>query len=133
MTVKSFVVGNTTYRAAMASAFDQDKILSLLTGTVAERAMTARMIDTPLDTAFISSVIQALPHGVKSEVAGMLLSKCFVADTTAPVTVKDFQGRMMEYNRLLGELWVWNFDDFFTYLADAASSNPAEQLINPAL
>ncbi|BAN16838.1 hypothetical protein X848_gp28 [Edwardsiella phage PEi21] len=133
MTVKSFTIGNVTYRAAMASAFDQDKILSLLTGTIAERAMAARIAKIPLDSTFISSVMMALPHGVKSEVAGMLLAKCFVSDTNTPVTVKDFQGGMMAYNRLLAELWLWNFDDFFTYLVDVASTNPTVPEENPAL
>ncbi|MGL5729098.1 MAG: hypothetical protein ACRCYD_14760, partial [Plesiomonas sp.] len=67
MAVQQFTVGNTTYNAAMASAVDQDRLLSMLTGSVMERAFTAAAKGIPMDDKVLVPMFLAMPQELKSQ------------------------------------------------------------------
>ncbi|MGL5284331.1 MAG: hypothetical protein ACRC8W_21715 [Plesiomonas shigelloides] len=132
MAVQQFTVGNTTYNAAMASAVDQDRLLSMLTSSIMERAFVAASNPkpVPMDDKVLVPMFLAMPQELKSQVAPILIARCTIAGGTQTVTVADFGGRMIEYNKLLSALLVWNLADFFTYLDDVL--NDARQAAQPA-
>jgi hypothetical protein len=118
MYVKSFTVGGVNYNAVMASAVDQDNLLGLLTAGLMERgAMLAQMGEQLTDDALVP-MFMAMPASTKQQVAAILMGKVVVNGTEQAVTVRDFSGKMVQYNQLLAELLRWNLSDFFTYMAD---------------
>ncbi|MGH9928339.1 MAG: hypothetical protein ACREA9_03815 [Pyrinomonadaceae bacterium] len=131
MSVKSFTIGGVQYNAAMASAVDQDKLLSLLSGAVIERAMVAARSGIELDEKVLAPMFMAMPQAMKSQVTELLMSKVVVNGTSQPVTVADFGGKMVQYNQLLAELLRWNLSDFFAWLpavlADARATETGEK------
>jgi hypothetical protein len=63
-------------------------------------------------------MFMAMPASTKQQVAAILMGKVVVNGTEQAVTVRDFSGKMVQYNQLLAELLRWNLADFFTYMAD---------------
>lgn len=137
---KSFTVGSLSVNAAMASAIEQDEVLSLVSSEVIQRAAIAARSDIEMGESVLISMFFSMPSQVKQRVAGILLNRAFAAGTSKvdqngnpvegtarKVTVADFQGKMVEYNTLLAQLTLWNFEDFFTYLSDAVrNAAPAQ-------
>ncbi|WP_454864577.1 hypothetical protein [Pseudomonas rhizophila] len=119
MSVKSFTIGGVQYNAAMASAVDQDRLMSLLSGAVLERFATAAQAGIEVDDQVLCSMFMSMRQDVKSQVAQMIMAKVVVNGTDRPVTVADFGGRMVQYNQLLAELLRWNLSDFFDWLPSA--------------
>ena len=114
MSTFQFTVGSVTYNAATAPALEQDKALSLLSVKMMQ-TIFANKVDTLPQKALVPLFLM-LPQNVKQEVANILCKKVFIAGTSEnPVTVRDFEGRMIEWNQLLAELTVGNFSDFFTW------------------
>ena len=64
-------------------------------------------------------MLTTLPHVVKKRISEVLLSKTFVAGQERKVDVADFAGRMMSFNTLLAELFLWVYADFFDYVQNA--------------
>mgnify|MGYP000856116435 CR=1 FL=1 len=126
---KSFQIGSLCVNAAMASALEQDEVMSLISAEVINRAyMAARTENASMGEQILTNMFFSMPSQVKQRVAGVLLSRVFVAGTQQKVTVNDFAGKMVDYNTLLSQLTLWNFDDFFTYLSDAVKDVvPAHQ------
>lgn len=126
--VKSFTIGGVTYNAAMAVAVDQDKLLSLLTAPVMDRALGAAKIGQDLDNSILVPMFMAMPSALKAQVASILIGRVVIHGNSTAVTVEDFGGRMVQYNTLLGELLRWNLSDFFDWLpgvlSDARAENP---------
>lgn len=116
---KSFTVGSVSVNAAMASAIEQDEVLSLISSEVIQRAAIAARSDIEMGEKVLVSMYFSMPSQVKQRVAGILLGRAMHNGTERKVTVADFQGKMVEYNTLLAQLTLWNFEDFFTYLSDA--------------
>ena len=114
--VKQFSVGDRTFNAGMASAAAQDNLLSLLTQRLTEQSYLALIEDAEVDDDLIAGFLMNLNYDHKQKVASILLPKVFIEGTAAPVDVKDFEGRMVEYNQLLAKLLRWNLEDFFTWL-----------------
>lgn len=114
--VKQFTIGGTNYNAAMASAIDQDKILSHLTQPLIERALSAARLGQELDNKVLVPMFLAMPSVIKEPVANMLLARTVVHGTAVPVTVDSFHGKMVQYNTLLADLLRWNLSDFFAWL-----------------
>lgn len=119
MSVKAFAIGGAQYNAAMASAVDQDRLMSLLSAALIERSMTAAAIDKDLDDSILVPMFMAMPQAAKTQVAGILMGRVVLNGTTQPVTAADFGGKMVQYNHLLAELLRWNLGDFFDWLRDA--------------
>ena len=120
MSVKSVTIGGVQYNAAMASAVDQDRLMSLLSAAVIERFATAAAADLEVDDQVLCSMFMSMRQDVKAQVAQMIMARVLINGTERPVTVADFGGKMVQYNQLLSELLRWNLSDFFDWLPSGA-------------
>ena len=120
MSVKPFTIGGVQYNAAMASAVDQDRLMSMLSAAVLERFATAARAGLEVDDQVLCSMFMAMRQDVKAQVAQVLMGKVLINGTERPVTVADFGGRMVQYNQLLAGLLRWNLSDFFDWLPSGA-------------
>ncbi len=126
--VKSFTVGNMTVNAAMASAVQQDELLSLLSAGLIERGFNAALSGGKMDDNVLLPMFMAMPQQMKRQVVALLTQKVMIAGTETPVTVNDFGGKMVEWNSLLAQLLQWNLSGFFDWLDNAAKDvRPAQQ------
>ncbi|WP_106804535.1 hypothetical protein [Pseudomonas sp. S5D5] len=116
MSVKPFTIGGVQYNAAMASAVDQDRLMSLLSGAVLERFATAAQAGIEVDDQVLCSMFMSMRQDVKAQVVQILMTRVFINGTERAVTVADFGGKMVHYNQLLAELLRWNLSDFFDWL-----------------
>ena len=116
MSVKPFTIGGVQYNAAMASAVDQDRLMSLLSGAVLERFATAAQAGIEVDDQVLCSMFMSMRQDVKGQVVQILMTRVFINGTERAVTVADFGGKMVQYNQLLSELLRWNLSDFFDWL-----------------
>lgn len=116
MATKQFTIGDRTFNAAMASAAGQDQIISLLAQGIAVKVATALQNGESADEELMTGYVMGIEYATKQKIAGILLAKVFIEGAASPVDVKDFEGRMVEYNRLLGNLLYWNLQDFFMWL-----------------
>lgn len=120
MSVKPFTIGGVQYNAAMASAVDQDRLMSLLSAAVLERFATAAQAGIEVSDGVLCAMFMSMRQDVKAQVVQMLMTRVFINGTDRPVTVADFGGRMVQYNQLLAELLRWNLSDFFDWLPSGA-------------
>lgn len=126
MSVKSFTVGGVQYNAAMASAVDQDRLLSLLSAGLIERSLTSAHAGMDMDDKVLVPMFMSMPSQAKAQVAAIIAGRVVVNGSDRAVTVADFGGRMVQYNQLLAELLRWNLSDFFEWLlvAHAGAEGP---------
>lgn len=126
MSVKSFTVGGVQYNAAMASAVDQDRLLSLLSAGLIERSLTSAHAGMEMDDKVLVPMFMSMPSQAKSQVASIIAGRVVVNGSDRAITVADFGGRMVQYNQLLAELLRWNLSDFFDWLlvAHAGAEGP---------
>lgn len=132
--IKQFTVDGVTYNGAMASAVDQDKLLSLLTPVIMDRAMGAAATGQALGVNILMPMFMAMPVDLKAKVSQILFGSVCVHGGSQVLTVEDFGGRMVAYNTLLAELLKWNLDDFFCWLqsvhgAEKAAANEHSQAL----
>lgn len=120
--VKTFTVGNLTVNAAMASAVQQDELLSLLSATLLSRAATAAQVNAEMGEQILIPMFMAMPQQLKKQVVGLITQKVLIVGTETPVTVNDFGGKMVEWNTLLSQLILWNLEGFFIWLDNAVKS-----------
>lgn len=132
MSVKAFTIGGVQYNAAMASAVDQDRLMSLLSAAVLERFATAAQADVEVDEKVLSMMLMSMRQEVKTQVAQMLMGRVLINGTERPVTVADFGGKMVHYNQLLAELLRWNLSDFFDWLPSAVKDARQDGQESPA-
>lgn len=118
-TIQSFTIGSMTINASMPSALEQDEVLSLISSEVIQRATVAARTSLEMGEEILTPMFMSMPTSYKRRVSDTLLSKAFIAGTQTKVNVADFQGKMVQYNKLLAQLTLWNYEDFFTYLTDA--------------
>lgn len=116
MSVRPFTIGGVQYNAAMASAVDQDRLMSLLSAAVLERFTTAAQADLEVDEKVLAAMFMSMRQDVKAQVVQILMTRVFINGTEHTVTVADFGGKMVQYNQLLAELLRWNLSDFFDWL-----------------
>ncbi len=116
MSVKPFTIGGVQYNAAMASAVDQDRLMSLLSAAVLERFTTAAQAGLEVDEKVLAAMFMSMRQEVKAHVVSILMTRVFLNGTERAVTVADFGGKMVQYNQLLAELLRWNLSDFFEWL-----------------
>lgn len=128
--VKSFTIGNVTYNAVMASAIQQDELLSLLTASIMQRGLQAALSDSDMGDSILVPMFMAMPQEIKRQVADKLLHKTVVNGGKDLITIENFNGKMIEYNKLLSQLLQWNLADFFIWLGsvlkDAKAPSPAD-------
>lgn len=120
MSVKTFTIGGVQYNAAMASAVDQDRLMSLLSAAVLERFATAAAAGLEVDDQMLCAMFMSMRQDVKAQVAQMIMARVLINGTERPVTVADFGGKMVQYNQLLTEILRWNLSDFFDWLPSGA-------------
>lgn len=116
--VKSFSVGNVTYNAARASAVAQDEVLSLLTQALIQRLVAAGKQGIDPDESVLLAMMMAMPYQLKLKIDELIMSRISVAGRTDFVTIQDFDGKVIEYNRLRAKVLRWNLEGFFTYWAE---------------
>lgn len=132
MATKSFTVGSMSVNAAMASAIAQDEVLSVISSEIIQRAAVASRGGVEMGEKILVPMFMSMPSQAKQRVANVLLERAFVSGTERKVSVADFQGKMVEYNTLLAQILLWNFEDFFTWLSDAVRSDaPAQEVTAP--
>ncbi|WP_242209180.1 MULTISPECIES: hypothetical protein [unclassified Pseudomonas] len=133
MSVKAFTIGGVQYNAAMASAVDQDRLMSLLSAAVLERFATAAGAGLEIDDKVLSAMFMSMRQDVKAQVTQMLMTRVFINGTERAVTVSDFGGKMVQYNQLLSELLRWNLSDFFDWLPSGEKSprQPGAESVAP--
>lgn len=125
--VKSFTVGSLTVNAAMASAVQQDELLSLLSANLLSRAVSAAQMGEGMGEQILIPMFMSMPQQLKKQVVVLLTQKVMVSGTETPVTVNDFGGKMVEWNTLLSQLILWNLEGFFIWLENAVKSvHPAQ-------
>lgn len=128
--VKSFTIGNVTYNAVMASAIQQDELLSLLTASIMQRGLQAALSDSEMGDSILVPMFMAMSQEIKRQVADKLLHKTVVNGGKDLITIDSFSGKMVDYNKLLSQLLQWNLADFFIWLGsvlkDAKSSPPSD-------
>lgn len=131
--VKQFTVGSCSYNAVMASAADQDKLMSLLSAALIERAVAMARQGQTIGQDVVVPMFMAMPYDRKSQVATILMGNVKVNGSDMRVDVEHFRNKLVDYNRLLGELLVWNLGDFFDYLLTVVSAEVQQVQQVPAL
>lgn len=123
-TIQSFTIGSMTINASMPNPFEQDEAMSLIGSGLVQRAVIAARNNIEMGEDMLINIFIALDYPIKCRVAGILLSKAFVAGTETKADVSYFQGKLCSYNKLLAQLVLWNYSDFFTYWRDALKDVP---------
>jgi hypothetical protein len=75
MNVKPFTIGGVQYNAAMASAVDQDRLMSLLSGAVLERFATAAQAGIEVDEQVLCPMFMSMRQDVKAQVVQILMTR----------------------------------------------------------
>ena len=130
--VKSFTISNITYNAVMASAIQQDELLSLLTASIMQRGLQAALSDSDMGDSFLVPMFMAMPQEIKRQVADKLLHKTVVNSGKDLITIENFNGKMVDYNKLLSQLLQWNLADFFIWLGSVLKYAKAPPPADPA-
>lgn len=115
MNVKSFTIGEQSYNAQMASAVKQDELLGLLSAKIFLGFEVAHRKGETLGEKELMVMLMTLPAEQKAKVASILTEKVLLSGTQIAVSVKDFQGKMVQWNELLSKLLIWNLADFFDF------------------
>ncbi|MGL5530353.1 MAG: hypothetical protein ACRDCI_18650 [Plesiomonas shigelloides] len=131
--VKQFTVGGRSYNAVMASAADQDKLMSLLSAALIERAVAMARQGQTIGQDVVVPMFMAMPHDRKSQVATILMCNVKVNGSDIKVDIEHFRNKLVQYNQLLGELLVWNLGDFFDYLLTVVSAEVQQAQQAPVL
>ena len=131
--VKQFTVGGCSYNAVMASAADQDKLMSLLSAALIERAVAMARQGQTIGQDVVVPMFMAMPYDRKMQVATILMGNVKVNGSDTKVDIEHFRDRMVQYNQLLGELLVWNLGEFFTYLLTVVSAEVQQVQQAPVL
>lgn len=119
MLTKVFEVGDKRYDVSMASAVKQDELLSILSRHLIVSSSIAKKQGTELNENSVMITVMALPVDIKQKVVEIVTHMAIEVGTTTNVSVKDFTGKMVEWNRFIARLIMWNLADFFDLLASA--------------
>lgn len=114
---KQFTVGSVTVNAVMPNAIFQDELLGILTPKIYIAFQVAAKQGGTLGVEEVAFMLMSIPASDKKRIIDILLDSAFLADSQVKVSAKDFQGQMVNFNRLLAELLLWNLSDFFEYLS----------------
>lgn len=115
--IKSFRVGSDEYNVARANAFQQDEVLSLLSSSLILRLTAAGESGVSVDETLIQAMIFSMPFELKQRVDELLMSRIIRNGGKDFVSIKDFDGKVMDYNLLRTKVLMWNLEGFFTYWA----------------
>lgn len=119
MQTRVFEVGEKRYDVAMASAVKQDELLSILSRHMVIASCVAKQQGTELNENSVLIAVMALPVDIKKKIVDIVTEMAIEVGTTNRVSVKDFAGKMVEWNLFIARLIMWNLADFFDLLAAA--------------
>jgi hypothetical protein len=115
--VQQVKVGSATFNVAQASAETQKKLLLLIGAQIAHSSYTSRTIE--INEGLLVGSLLRLPETTFDEVSGIVLCQTFKNGGSELVTIRDFQGQMTNYFKLVAGAIKVNLQDFFTYLDEA--------------
>lgn len=120
------------YTVVRASALAQMEVLSILSPTlIAHWSRLSRPVDNPVND-FLLMFVTGLPFPQKQRIVELLMSE--LSDNQGGyVDIETFNGKMMEWHRLIAEVLHWNLDDFFTYIDTEHRSGLSKLQQNPIL
>lgn len=130
--IKDFHVDDKVYIGHMASAVRQDELLSLLTARLYASFQAAASVGAEMDEKATSIMLMSLPADQKAKVVDILTEKVTLQGTEIRVSPKDFQGRMVAWNRFLAQLLIWNLSDFFELLRSDQKADEAQATASQA-
>ena len=112
------------YTIVRASALAQSEVLSLLSATIAERWASMPITSREkVANDVLLPMMFSLPVHVKVKLHNLLIPQASKGGTPINLDIEYFQGKMVEYHRLLADLVFWNLDDFFTYIANVLNED----------
>lgn len=120
--VKQFTVDGTSYNVARASAVQQDEVLSILTAPLIQRLAIAGREGIDADESVVFAMVLAMPFNIKSKIDQLLMGRVSRNGESNNVTLADFDGKVMDYNRLRTKVLMWNLSGFFTYWANECNA-----------
>lgn len=122
--IRAITINDVQYNVAQASAVEQKKIMLHIGAKIAFNSATT---DTHvIDSTMIFGLLMSLPESTFDEIANVVLRKAFVAGSTTPVTLADFQGGMTGYFKLVAEAIMFNLGDYFTWLDSENAARRAQ-------
>ena len=132
MEAKVFEAAGRRYEVAQASALEQDELLTILSKRLILSSLAAKKEQSELNENSVFVMLIALPSEEKAKVVRILTGKAFEVGSSLPVSVKDFQGKIVAWNKFLAKLIIWNLADFFELLSsvdleDALRAKPKSQ------
>jgi hypothetical protein len=112
--VKQFKFADKTINYSQMAAPNQKELLLHIGGGLTVAANSAQEV---VNDVMLSAYLIRLPSNVFDQVCDLALSSCvMVGMESVPVTLKDFQGRMMDLIGLIVEIVRFNLADFFIWL-----------------
>lgn len=104
-------------KVVRASALAQSEVLSLLSAPViAHLTQVKEPINNFVDEFLLLFVI-GMPFERKQRIVSLLMSDMKDKDGIY-VDVETFNGRMVEFHKMLADVIHWNLHDFFTYIGE---------------
>lgn len=119
MQTRVFEVGEKRYDVAMASAVKQDELLSILSRHMVIASSVAKQQGAELNENSVMIALMSMPVDIKKKIVDIVTEMAIEVGTTNRVSVKDFTGKMVEWNLFIARLIMWNLADFFDLLAAA--------------
>lgn len=117
--VKTFDIGGEQYNVARASAVAQDEVLSLLTQSLVSRLVAAGQDGTSVDEDVVLFMCMAMPFETKKKLDSLILSRVARnGESGRNLSAADFDGKIMEYNKLRAQVLLWNLQGFFAFWAE---------------
>lgn len=117
MTTKIFEANGKRYEVAMATAVKQDELLSLIAQRMFIASGIAQNADSKLNENSVMIALMTMQREEKEAIAKILTEQAIEIGTTNNVSIKDFEGNIVEWNRFIARLIMWNLGDFFVLLA----------------
>ena len=104
-----------------ASALAQMEELSLLSAPIIVRwSSLSKPVKDPVDD-FLLLFLTSLPFPQKKKIVDLLMSE--MSRDGEYVDAETFNGRLVEFHKLMAQVVHWNLDDFFTYIDNAHKSD----------
>lgn len=116
--VQQFDVGGVKYNVARASAVQQDEVLSLLANELAPLFASEGIQEIPGDEFFVN-YFTSLDFMRKQKIDALLLSQFSRNGESVNLSIRDFDGRLMDLQQLRAKVLKWNLEPFFAYWASA--------------
>ena len=107
-----------------ASAISQSEVLSLLSANItATWASLDHFKREEVAEKILLPMMFSLPVNIKVKLHDLLMQQAYIKSDQVNLDIEYFQGKMVEYHRLLAQLVFWNLDDFFTFIANALDAD----------